>query len=99
MKIAAVYDDAVNFWPFRQGDTVQHHDNDDNCVVIGIGATGFGWIPLTIVTPRRSRTGPATTILSLGRRSSLKPFGKGMPERATTGTRGAAKTKRLAARP
>jgi hypothetical protein len=36
VKIAA-YHDADNFRPFfRQGDTVQHHDNNDNCVVIGI---------------------------------------------------------------
>jgi hypothetical protein len=36
MKIAAVYYDADDFRPFRQGDTVQRHDNNDNCVVIGI---------------------------------------------------------------
>jgi hypothetical protein len=36
MNIAAVYHDADNFRTFRQGDTVQRHDNDHNCVVIGI---------------------------------------------------------------
>ena len=36
MKIAALYHDADNFRPFRPGDTVQHHHNDANCVVIGI---------------------------------------------------------------
>ena len=36
MNISAVYHDADYFRTFRQGDTVQRHDNDDNCVVIGI---------------------------------------------------------------
>lgn len=36
MNIATVYHDADNFRPFQQGDTVRCHDNDDNCVVIGI---------------------------------------------------------------
>jgi hypothetical protein len=36
MKMAAVYQDADNLRLFRQGDTVQRDDNDDNCVVIGI---------------------------------------------------------------
>ena len=35
MNVAAVYHDADNIRTFRQGDTVQRHDNDDKCVVIG----------------------------------------------------------------
>ena len=36
MKIAPASHDGDNFRPFRQGDTVRCHNNDDNCVVIGI---------------------------------------------------------------
>jgi hypothetical protein len=36
LNIADVYHDADNFRTFRQGDTVQRHDNDDNCVVIAV---------------------------------------------------------------
>jgi hypothetical protein len=35
MNVAGVYHDADNIRTFRQGDMVQRHDNDDNCVVIG----------------------------------------------------------------
>jgi hypothetical protein len=35
MNVAAVYHDADSIRTFRQGDTVQRHDNDDKCVVIG----------------------------------------------------------------
>jgi hypothetical protein len=36
MKSAAAYHDAEDYRPFRHGDTLQRHDNNDNCVVIGI---------------------------------------------------------------
>jgi hypothetical protein len=71
MKIAAVYYDADNFQLFRQGDTVQRHDNDDNCVVIGI------WRDCAKIATRivRPKVSPSRSALQLDLTRSLSRRG------------------------